>query len=186
MTLHRRTVLVALGFAALLLVVVALPRFAGRAGGEAALERLQLVWPDYMEMPEADRAVIAGLAFQCGMDRVEKRADAVLACLQEAAASDDPNFPMDVTMDEGRERLAGLLSQAPYIAIPRLVTATISKTHDVDAVSVHVGDMSIDGDHAHAQAAFSGHVCHLALRRHQTANEYGWVVAQVQCEEPAE
>lgn len=91
--------------------VSVLGRFAGEASGRSALERLQLVWPDYMSMPEADRAVIAGLAFQCGMDRVEKRAEAVVACLQEAAASDEPAFPKGVVPEAGRRRLAELIAR---------------------------------------------------------------------------
>jgi hypothetical protein len=62
---------------------------AGEDAGGRAKDRLQLVWPSLMAMPEGDRALIVGLAMSCRLEERPAEPREVVACLREAAA--DPN-----------------------------------------------------------------------------------------------
>ncbi|MCW0399276.1 hypothetical protein NB700_001832 [Xanthomonas sacchari] len=62
--------------------------------GAAVKQRLTLVWPDLMQMDEADRKVLAVLAADCGLAEVVPARDQVVRCLRRAAADpllDVPN-----------------------------------------------------------------------------------------------
>lgn len=64
-------------------------RNAGEADAELAKQRLELVWPSFMSMPDSDRALVVGLAMTCKLSSRPADAGQVVACLKSAA--DDPN-----------------------------------------------------------------------------------------------
>jgi hypothetical protein len=70
-------------------VATSVGRKAGEADAELAKERLLLVWPAFMSMPDGDRALVVGLAMTCKLSSRPADADQVVACLKSAA--DDPN-----------------------------------------------------------------------------------------------
>lgn len=86
-----------LGVGALLIVV--LGNVAGRFMAEAHIERLEVVWPSFMTMPERDRAFLIGLSMTCQLQRVPIQREAVLACLD--AATRDPEVILPVGEDKG-------------------------------------------------------------------------------------
>lgn len=66
---------------------------AGMDAGSRAKERLQLVWPSLMSMPEGDRALIVGLAMSCRLEERPANAREVVACLREAAVDPKAMLP---------------------------------------------------------------------------------------------
>lgn len=85
---------------------------AGRGAGEEAYARIELIWPNYNDMPQADRALIAGLAFDCRLDSSAMTAAAVVGCLESAVGKDEPHLPNGVTADAARQRLGELIEAA--------------------------------------------------------------------------
>ncbi|MDN7664070.1 hypothetical protein [Burkholderia cenocepacia] len=73
---------------------------AGKADAELAKQRLELVWPSFMSMPDGDRALVVGLAMTCNLSRRPADAGQVVACLKSAAS--DPN----ATLPKGTDRRA--------------------------------------------------------------------------------
>lgn len=79
---------VAIVFAAGAAVVLA-GRSLGESQGKAAVERLQLLWPNVLNLPKADRILLARLSLDCNVGDVPVDKAAVRACLvQEAGRSD--------------------------------------------------------------------------------------------------
>lgn len=83
---------------------------AGDRDGRAHLERLQLIWPGFLDLPEADRAVIAGLALSCRLEERPAVPAEVAACLRESAADPDSMKPKGVSQGEASAALERLLS----------------------------------------------------------------------------
>lgn len=81
---RRVAVLVAAG-----LVAVATVAFIGRSVGKRAaeegLERVLLLWPDLMSMPQIDRGRIAGAAMFCNVHNVPVERGPVVQCLRKGA-----------------------------------------------------------------------------------------------------
>jgi hypothetical protein len=48
-------------------------------------ERLEVVWPDLMQLPDADRRFLTQLATQCGLERRMKELGPVIQCLHLAS-----------------------------------------------------------------------------------------------------
>lgn len=71
------------------LVAVATMTFIGRSMGKRAaeegLERVLLLWPDLMSMPQHDRGRIAGAAMLCNVHKVPVDRVPVVQCLREGA-----------------------------------------------------------------------------------------------------
>lgn len=57
---------------------------AGRTDGARTLERLQLVWPEFGQMPEHDRRALAYLAMRCRLHEEPLIAQNVVGCLRRA------------------------------------------------------------------------------------------------------
>lgn len=57
---------------------------AGVTDGARTLERLQLVWPDFGQMPDHDRRVITYLAMRCHLHQEPMVAQNVVGCLRRA------------------------------------------------------------------------------------------------------
>jgi len=88
---------------------------AGDRAGRAQLERLQLVWPGFLDLPEADRAVIAGFALSCHLEGRAAVPGEVASCLREAAADPAALKPKDMTQDAAASALARLLASRGYL-----------------------------------------------------------------------
>lgn len=61
----------------------------GSVAGAQTLERLQVVWPDVLQMPDDDRLVLADLAMRCRLDQEPLVAQNVVRCLRSATAGRD-------------------------------------------------------------------------------------------------
>ncbi|CAN7519689.1 hypothetical protein LJR168_003914 [Pseudoxanthomonas sp. LjRoot168] len=95
----------------IILVGSMLARDLGKAHAEAALQRLQFVWPDVMTMPERDRALLATLGFTCSLREVELDREMIIQCLQ-SALLEEPTLPKGMTMDQAAKRLAELIEDS--------------------------------------------------------------------------
>lgn len=84
-----------------------LARDLGKVHAEAARQRLELVWPDLMSMPESDRALLASLGYTCSLEKVELERDEIIGCLQ-GAMLEDPKLPKGMTKDQAAKRLTEL------------------------------------------------------------------------------
>ncbi|MFP3709741.1 hypothetical protein SB783_37640 [Paraburkholderia sp. SIMBA_009] len=81
-------------------VATSVGRKTGEADAELAKQRLELVWPSFMSMPDNDRALVVGLAMTCRLSTRPADAGQVVECLKSAA--DDPN----ATLPKGTDRSA--------------------------------------------------------------------------------
>lgn len=71
------------------LAIVFVGRTLGEKEGKAAVERLQLLWPNVLTMSESDRILLAKLSLDCKVSEVPAEKTAVRDCLvQEASRSD--------------------------------------------------------------------------------------------------
>mgnify|MGYP001809646963 CR=1 FL=1 len=86
---------------------------AGSSAGHAARDRAELVWPDLMAMPAADRAVIVAFAQACKLETVRADRESVLGCLRSAAGAPDPVVPDGLTAAQARGRLEALIAAHP-------------------------------------------------------------------------
>lgn len=105
----------ALGIALLAAIgFVVATKIGHKAGADAAAlarDRLQLVWPSLMTMPEEDRALIVGLAMTCELERQPLEPRDVVACLRSAAADPHAMLPKGVDQARAQARLEQLLPQ---------------------------------------------------------------------------
>ncbi|PNE59903.1 hypothetical protein A8H39_01790 [Paraburkholderia fungorum] len=114
MSPKRRLLFVAL-IALSILVAVHVAQVLGMKAGAAAAvrskERLQLVWPWFIDMPVDDRALLVGLAMTCHVEDQPAIAGDVVECLRNAL--DDPHvmLPKGIDRNSARARLRRLLRQ---------------------------------------------------------------------------
>lgn len=81
--------------------------------GLASVERLQLVWPDVLDLPHEDRLLLARLSIDCNLNQAPKERDAVIGCLKRAAeASSDDDVGND-DLSRVKVDLQLLLDAAP-------------------------------------------------------------------------
>lgn len=85
----------------------------GQADGAKSLARLQQVWPQVLDMPEADRALLGTLAMTCHVEDRPAVVSETIACLREAVASDHPMLPKGVDRTTAAHRLDQLLEERP-------------------------------------------------------------------------
>lgn len=109
MKINKWVLMIALGV--IILVGSMLARDLGKAHAEASLQRLELVWPDVMAMPERDRALLASLGFTCSLNKVELDREKIIQCLQSALV-DEPTLPKGMAMEQATERLAELIEDS--------------------------------------------------------------------------
>lgn len=62
----------------------------GRAAGADAQQRLQLVWPNVLQMSEHDRRVLAYLAMRCRLEQEPRVPQNVVRCLRSATTEAEP------------------------------------------------------------------------------------------------
>ncbi|HJP68011.1 MAG TPA: hypothetical protein VJ846_03830 [Sphingomicrobium sp.] len=87
-------------------------RHVGQSDGIASRQRLEIVWPNFTQMREQDRALLAGLALSCRLqDRSEDPAS-VLGCLKQAVEEDDVHLPYSMDRRQARVRLSQLIPTA--------------------------------------------------------------------------
>jgi hypothetical protein len=60
----------------------------GAAHGARTLNRLQLIWPDYLQMSQEDRLVLANLSQRCKLHEEPAIPQRVVQCLARAAQDD--------------------------------------------------------------------------------------------------
>lgn len=87
-------------------------RDVGQSDGVASRQRLEIVWPNLMQMRDQDRALLAGLALSCRLqDRGENPAS-VVGCLREAVEDNDALLPYSMDRKQARDRLSRLIPSA--------------------------------------------------------------------------
>jgi len=93
-------------------LAAAVGQWAGHEQAHADIEKLELVWPDVLRLPQDDRALLAGLAMSCRLARKPADRKDVIECLREAMDSPEPLLPKGVSRDAASMRLDALLAQA--------------------------------------------------------------------------
>lgn len=85
-------------------------RTAGERDAEASKERLSLLWPAVMDLPQQDRGFLAGLAMTCRLSAKEVEKEAVIACLRSAVRDPDAVLPKDIDKSAAPARLEQMLA----------------------------------------------------------------------------
>lgn len=84
---------------------------SGRADATAVKERLNLIFPDVMAMPELDRAFLASLSMHCRLSQRRPDREETIRCLRDAAKSPSTLLPKGIT--DGPAHLDVLLQRVP-------------------------------------------------------------------------
>lgn len=105
----RRLISLFIGVALIAGLGISIGRLVGKSDGLASRQRLEIVWPDLMQMRDQDRALLAGLALTCHMQDRNKDAAAVLECLHEGVESDNPRLPYGMSRKQAQDRLNELI-----------------------------------------------------------------------------
>lgn len=94
----------ALGAALAGVVLVGLGYWGGKHSAQQAIERLQVLWPDVLQMKKADRALIARISLRCGLGRVDGGHAEIVNCLRAGAAEldreDAPDYKWSRRLEE--------------------------------------------------------------------------------------
>lgn len=109
----KTLIISAFAFAAFLAFTNHLFGELGQADGAKSLARLQKVWPQLLDMPAADRALLGSLAMTCHVEDRPAVASETIACLREALASDHPLLPKGIDRATAARRLDQLLAERP-------------------------------------------------------------------------
>lgn len=81
----------------------------GQSDGAVSRQRLEIVWPNFMQLRDQDRALLASLALSCHLqDRDEDRAS-VLECLKDAVM-EDATLPNSMDRKQAKDRLDQLIA----------------------------------------------------------------------------
>lgn len=118
-------------------VLAAAVYVAHRAGEETATkqkERLALVWPSIMDMPQDDRAFLVGLSMTCDLHRQPVEKAAVLECLRPAAATSAPTLPAGFDKASAAATLESLL---PAVDRKEAMTALTAKGAYLDETAAY-------------------------------------------------
>jgi hypothetical protein len=101
--------------AALYLLATSIASWVGSTAASHAAdrsrERLELVWPSLMTMPQSDRALVVSLAMTCDLEARPARAADVIACLRSAVDDTHAIFPKGMDHERARARLDELLHE---------------------------------------------------------------------------
>lgn len=99
-----------------IIAAIALAMLLGRNAGEnkaaSHAARLKLLWPNLMQMPKDDRAILVGFALTCNLEQRPLRNSEVKACLREGARQNEPRLPKGLTQGAAVSRLEALLATA--------------------------------------------------------------------------
>jgi hypothetical protein len=109
----RRVISLLVGLVLIAGLGISIGRLTGKSDGIASRQRLEIVWPDLMQMPDQDRALLAGLALTCHVQDRNKEQAAVLECLHEALEDEHPRLPYGMDRKQARDRLNHLIPQPP-------------------------------------------------------------------------
>ncbi|PNE59596.1 hypothetical protein A8H39_00150 [Paraburkholderia fungorum] len=107
----RRVISLFLGVVLVTGLGISIGRLVGKSDGIESRQRLEIVWPDLMQMPDQDRALLASLALTCHLKDRNKDQAAVLSCLEEAVDDEHPRFPYGMDRKQARDRLNDLIPQ---------------------------------------------------------------------------
>ena len=108
---NRRFIFLAVISALILANMLYIAQRAGEKAAERGIARLELIWPSVLDMPEQDRALLAGLAMTCRLDsRPDATAEAVETCLREALRSSRPMLPRGMDKAKASAELERLLA----------------------------------------------------------------------------
>ncbi len=101
----------ALAFSVFVLIVVMIPvaRMAGAEAARQSEERLALVWPNVMQMPEGERAFVVALAMNCRLEKRPAIKSEVIACLKEGATAERGTFPVGLDHSSAPGKLDQIL-----------------------------------------------------------------------------
>jgi hypothetical protein len=105
----RRIISLFLGIVLVTGLGISIGRLVGKSNGIASRQRLEIVWPNLMQMRDQDRALLAGLALTCHMQDRNKDQAAVLECLHEAVENEHPHLPYGMDRKEAQDRLNQLI-----------------------------------------------------------------------------
>jgi hypothetical protein len=82
-------------------------RYLGESSAREAQQRLSLLWPELMAMPQEDRALLALLALECRLAVQPEGRVATIACLRSVTAShrmkkvaSDPESQLEKLLDQ--------------------------------------------------------------------------------------
>jgi hypothetical protein len=105
----RRVITLVIGLTLITGIGIPIGRVVGKSDGLASRQRLEIVWPNLMQMRDHDRALLASLAMTCHLaERSKDQAD-VLACVQEAAEDENVRLPYGMDRKAARDRLNDLI-----------------------------------------------------------------------------
>ena len=88
--------------------------FVGKRAGESMADdvqsRLSMLWPNLMEMPQQDRALLALLAYECKLPTLPPGHRTTVACLRSATTAErirkvtpDPAAQLNKLLDQARQ-----------------------------------------------------------------------------------
>ncbi len=87
---------------------------AGEAMADDVQARLSVLWPNLMEMPQQDRALLALLAYECKLPTLPPGHSTTVACLRSATGSErilkarpDPAAHLGKLLDQARPNAVG-------------------------------------------------------------------------------
>ncbi|WP_230971759.1 hypothetical protein [Nitrogeniibacter aestuarii] len=93
-----------------ILIAVPLSRFMGQQLAQVHIAKLRLVWGALEELNPKDRALIAGLAVTCQLERNEVVTAAdTLSCLRTDLDEEKPMLPKSMGREDARRRLEKLI-----------------------------------------------------------------------------
>lgn len=86
--LGSRTLVVLAGAVLVGMVAVGVGRYLGESSAREAQQRLFLLWPELMAMPQEDRALLALLAVECRLTVQPEGRASTVACLRSVTGAD--------------------------------------------------------------------------------------------------
>lgn len=135
--------LAAIAIAVVFVVSLNASRKAGDLHGQQTMERLKLVWPAFSDLPETDRAVLAGFAMSCHLERRPAVAREVVACLRSAADDQDSITPKSMSHAEAVVRLDQLLPLLPGCSVTTPDGAPVERVQERGEGVVHIPKGSV-------------------------------------------
>jgi hypothetical protein len=87
-----------LAAASLICVLVFMGQCTGRTIAESSIDRLQLLWPNFSDLSDRDRAMLFALSLQCGLHDRPMEQGQVADCLTSALRDPTIRVPPDETI----------------------------------------------------------------------------------------
>lgn len=120
-------------------VIIFVGKRSGAATGAQVKDRVELVWPSLMSMPDSDRALLAGFAMTCRLEQKPQSVASVIACLRDAAADPDAIKPKGMDQADAAARLEVLIHDATSSSgfLEKLGAATL-KLGNIDTSEIDI------------------------------------------------